>query len=179
MKIFPYKVLSSYLFFHLLSYKGNRPLLPTSPVRDYGDSQGNKRRRSRSASVRFVNETDTLDQVLSTNGSFFPKWTVCGHQTLHFCIRWGYSDDTAKNVSAMKCAFNVMCRSSLGRHLIYVSWIFMRSYQYGEKRCIWSCYQKEYYMKIIFVYFKPCMKKKNNFWVCDEHSLTCWNPTWL
>ncbi|XP_057284428.1 centrosomal protein of 128 kDa isoform X10 [Pezoporus wallicus] len=41
---------------------GNRHFLPTSPLRDYGDSQGNKHRRSRSASVRFVNEADNFDQ---------------------------------------------------------------------------------------------------------------------
>ncbi|KAM6445439.1 centrosomal protein of 128 kDa [Rhynochetos jubatus] len=42
---------------------GNRQFMPTSPLRDYGDSQGNKHRRSRSASVRFVNEADNLDQL--------------------------------------------------------------------------------------------------------------------
>ncbi|XP_032775761.1 centrosomal protein of 128 kDa isoform X2 [Strigops habroptila] len=44
---------------------GNRHFLPTSPLRDYGDSQGNKHRRSRSASVRFVNDSDNLDQATS------------------------------------------------------------------------------------------------------------------
>ncbi|XP_065492448.1 centrosomal protein of 128 kDa [Caloenas nicobarica] len=42
---------------------GNRHFVPTSPLRDYGDSQGNKHRRSRSANVRFVNEADNLDQL--------------------------------------------------------------------------------------------------------------------
>ncbi|XP_054018196.1 centrosomal protein of 128 kDa [Dryobates pubescens] len=48
---------------------GNRHFLPTSPLRDYGDSQGNKHRRSRSASVRFVNEGDNLDQLHSLHQS--------------------------------------------------------------------------------------------------------------
>ncbi|XP_015487015.1 centrosomal protein of 128 kDa isoform X2 [Parus major] len=48
---------------------GNRHFLPTSPLRDYGDSQGNKHRRSRSASVRFVNETDNVDQLHSFHQS--------------------------------------------------------------------------------------------------------------
>ncbi|KFQ43146.1 Centrosomal protein of 128 kDa, partial [Nestor notabilis] len=48
---------------------GNRHFLPTSPLRDYGHSQGNKRRRSRSASVRFVNEGDNLDQLHSFHQS--------------------------------------------------------------------------------------------------------------
>ncbi|XP_072721506.1 centrosomal protein of 128 kDa isoform X7 [Ciconia boyciana] len=48
---------------------GNRHFLPTSPLRDYGDSQGNKHRRSRSASVRFVSETDNLDQLHSFHQS--------------------------------------------------------------------------------------------------------------
>uniref|UniRef100_A0A8C0FKV6 Centrosomal protein 128 n=1 Tax=Bubo bubo TaxID=30461 RepID=A0A8C0FKV6_BUBBB len=48
---------------------GNRHFLPTSPLRDYGDSQGNKHRRSRSASVRFVNEADNLDQLHSFHQS--------------------------------------------------------------------------------------------------------------
>lgn len=48
---------------------GNRHFLPTSPLRDYGDSQGNKHRRSRSASVRFVNDSDNLDQLHSFHQS--------------------------------------------------------------------------------------------------------------
>ncbi|KAM9239486.1 centrosomal protein of 128 kDa [Leptosomus discolor] len=48
---------------------GNRHFVPTSPLRDYGDSQGNKHRRSRSASVRFVNEADNLDQLHSFHQS--------------------------------------------------------------------------------------------------------------
>ncbi|XP_057284421.1 centrosomal protein of 128 kDa isoform X3 [Pezoporus wallicus] len=48
---------------------GNRHFLPTSPLRDYGDSQGNKHRRSRSASVRFVNEADNFDQLHSFHQS--------------------------------------------------------------------------------------------------------------
>ncbi|KAM9014131.1 centrosomal protein of 128 kDa isoform 11-T16 [Ara ararauna] len=48
---------------------GNRHFLPTSSLRDYGDSQGNKHRRSRSASVRFVNEADNLDQLHSFHQS--------------------------------------------------------------------------------------------------------------
>uniref|UniRef100_A0A8C0ZH85 Centrosomal protein 128 n=1 Tax=Cyanistes caeruleus TaxID=156563 RepID=A0A8C0ZH85_CYACU len=48
---------------------GNRHFLPTSPLRDYGDSQGNKHRRSRSASVRFVNEADNVDQLHSFHQS--------------------------------------------------------------------------------------------------------------
>ncbi|XP_027493433.1 centrosomal protein of 128 kDa isoform X3 [Corapipo altera] len=48
---------------------GNRHFLPTSPLRDYRDSQGNKHRRSRSASVRFVNETDNWDQLHSFHQS--------------------------------------------------------------------------------------------------------------
>ncbi|XP_005520271.1 PREDICTED: centrosomal protein of 128 kDa isoform X2 [Pseudopodoces humilis] len=48
---------------------GNRHFLPTSPLRDYGDSQGNKHRRSRSASVRFVSETDNVDQLHSFHQS--------------------------------------------------------------------------------------------------------------
>ncbi|KAM6132980.1 centrosomal protein of 128 kDa [Phoenicopterus ruber ruber] len=48
---------------------GNHHFLPTSPLRDYGDSQGNKHRRSRSASVRFVNEADNLDQLHSFHQS--------------------------------------------------------------------------------------------------------------
>ncbi|XP_074004507.1 centrosomal protein of 128 kDa [Numenius arquata] len=48
---------------------GNRYFTPTSPLRDYGDSQGNKHRRSRSASVRFVNEADNLDKLHSFHQS--------------------------------------------------------------------------------------------------------------
>ncbi|KFO10705.1 Centrosomal protein of 128 kDa [Balearica regulorum gibbericeps] len=48
---------------------GNHHFLPTSPLRDYGDSQSNKHRRSRSASVRFVNEADNLDQLHSFHQS--------------------------------------------------------------------------------------------------------------
>ncbi|KFP73507.1 PREDICTED: centrosomal protein of 128 kDa-like, partial [Apaloderma vittatum] len=48
---------------------GNHHFLPTSPLRDYGDSQGNKHRRSRSASVRFVSEADNLDQLHSFHQS--------------------------------------------------------------------------------------------------------------
>ncbi|XP_050191968.1 centrosomal protein of 128 kDa isoform X9 [Myiozetetes cayanensis] len=48
---------------------GNRHFLPTSPLRDYGDSQGNKHRRSRSASVRFVSEADNWDQLHSFHQS--------------------------------------------------------------------------------------------------------------
>ncbi|NXW62690.1 CE128 protein, partial [Eurystomus gularis] len=48
---------------------GNRHFLPTSPLMGYGDSQGNKHRRCRSASVRFVNEADNLDQLHSFHQS--------------------------------------------------------------------------------------------------------------
>ncbi|XP_065607823.1 centrosomal protein of 128 kDa isoform X2 [Cyrtonyx montezumae] len=48
---------------------GARHFMPTSPLRDYGDSQGNRHRRSRSASVRFVNETDNLNQLHSFHQS--------------------------------------------------------------------------------------------------------------
>ncbi|KAI1237680.1 hypothetical protein IHE44_0013765 [Lamprotornis superbus] len=48
---------------------GNHHFLPTSPLKDYGDSQGNKHRRSRSASVRFVNEADNVDQLHSFHQS--------------------------------------------------------------------------------------------------------------
>ncbi|RMC00676.1 hypothetical protein DUI87_23294 [Hirundo rustica rustica] len=48
---------------------GNRLFLPTSPLRGYGDSQGNKHRRSRSASVRFVSEADSVDQLHSFHQS--------------------------------------------------------------------------------------------------------------
>ncbi|NXJ09689.1 CE128 protein, partial [Odontophorus gujanensis] len=46
-----------------------RHFMPTSPLRDYGDSQGNRHRRSRSASVRFVNEADNLNQLHSFHQS--------------------------------------------------------------------------------------------------------------
>ncbi|XP_059579121.1 centrosomal protein of 128 kDa isoform X2 [Alligator mississippiensis] len=42
---------------------GSHHFQPTSPLRDYGDSRGTRRRRSRSATVRFVDETDNLDQL--------------------------------------------------------------------------------------------------------------------
>ncbi|XP_068048792.1 centrosomal protein of 128 kDa isoform X7 [Anomalospiza imberbis] len=48
---------------------GNCRFLPTSPLRDYGDSQGNKHRRSRSASVRFVSEADNVEQLHSFHQS--------------------------------------------------------------------------------------------------------------
>ncbi|XP_064368298.1 centrosomal protein of 128 kDa isoform X3 [Dromaius novaehollandiae] len=48
---------------------GNHHFLPTSPLRDYGDSQGNRHRRSRSASVRFVSGADNLDQLHSFHQS--------------------------------------------------------------------------------------------------------------
>ncbi|XP_056349362.1 centrosomal protein of 128 kDa isoform X2 [Oenanthe melanoleuca] len=48
---------------------GNRHFLPTSPLRDYGDSRGNKHRRSRSANVRFVHEADNVDQLHSFHQS--------------------------------------------------------------------------------------------------------------
>ncbi|XP_039561398.1 centrosomal protein of 128 kDa isoform X4 [Passer montanus] len=48
---------------------GNRHFVPTSPLRDYGDSQGNKHRRSRSASVRFVSEADNVEQLHSFHQS--------------------------------------------------------------------------------------------------------------
>ncbi|NWI92968.1 CE128 protein, partial [Pitta sordida] len=48
---------------------GNRHFLPTSPLKDYGDSHGNKHRRSRSASVRFVSEADNWDQLHSFHQS--------------------------------------------------------------------------------------------------------------
>ncbi|XP_041253446.1 centrosomal protein of 128 kDa isoform X1 [Onychostruthus taczanowskii] len=48
---------------------GNRHFLPTSPLRDYGDSQGNKHRRSRSASVRFVSEAENVEQLHSFHQS--------------------------------------------------------------------------------------------------------------
>ena len=71
----------SFFFPHLLSHKGVHHFVPTSPLRDYGDSQGNRHRRSRSASVRFVNEADDLNQVLMivANESSFPKQTVRGY----------------------------------------------------------------------------------------------------
>lgn len=42
---------------------GNRRLHPTSPLKDYSDPEVNRRRRSRSASVRFVDETCEPEQV--------------------------------------------------------------------------------------------------------------------
>lgn len=48
---------------------GVHHFVPTSPLRDYGDSQGNRHRRSRSASVRFVNEADDLNQLHSFHQS--------------------------------------------------------------------------------------------------------------
>uniref|UniRef100_A0A8C5TD19 Centrosomal protein 128 n=1 Tax=Malurus cyaneus samueli TaxID=2593467 RepID=A0A8C5TD19_9PASS len=48
---------------------GSRHFLPTSPLRTYGDSQGNKHRRSRSANVRFVSEADNVDQLHSFHQS--------------------------------------------------------------------------------------------------------------
>ncbi|OXB65624.1 hypothetical protein ASZ78_011509 [Callipepla squamata] len=48
---------------------GARHFMPTSPLRDYGDSQGNRHRRSRSASVRFVSEADNLNQLHSLHQS--------------------------------------------------------------------------------------------------------------
>uniref|UniRef100_A0A8C8RYU0 Centrosomal protein 128 n=1 Tax=Pelusios castaneus TaxID=367368 RepID=A0A8C8RYU0_9SAUR len=42
---------------------------PTSPLRDYGDSQSMRRRRSRSANVRFVDEASNLDQLHSLHQS--------------------------------------------------------------------------------------------------------------
>ncbi|NXA31715.1 CE128 protein, partial [Eudromia elegans] len=52
-----------------VSGKWNHHFMPTSPLRDYGDSQGNGHRRSRSASVRFVNGADNLDQLHSFHQS--------------------------------------------------------------------------------------------------------------
>ncbi|NWI10793.1 CE128 protein, partial [Crypturellus soui] len=48
---------------------GNHHFMPTSPLRDYGDLQGNRHRRSRSASVRFVNGADNLVQLHSFHQS--------------------------------------------------------------------------------------------------------------
>uniref|UniRef100_A0A8C3MHW2 Uncharacterized protein n=1 Tax=Geospiza parvula TaxID=87175 RepID=A0A8C3MHW2_GEOPR len=48
---------------------GNHHFLPTSPLRDYGDPQGNKHRRSRSASVRFVSEAGNVEQLHSFHQS--------------------------------------------------------------------------------------------------------------
>ncbi|XP_071413839.1 centrosomal protein of 128 kDa isoform X2 [Pithys albifrons albifrons] len=48
---------------------GNHHFLPTSPLRDYGDSQGNKHRRSRSASVRFVSDAENWEQLHSFHQS--------------------------------------------------------------------------------------------------------------
>ncbi|XP_025036961.2 centrosomal protein of 128 kDa isoform X12 [Pelodiscus sinensis] len=42
---------------------GSRHFQPTSPLRDYGNSQNTRRRRSRSANVRFVNGADELHSV--------------------------------------------------------------------------------------------------------------------
>ncbi|KAM7019287.1 centrosomal protein of 128 kDa isoform 2-T2 [Passerculus sandwichensis] len=47
----------------------NHHFLPTSPLRDYGGAQGNKHRRSRSASVRFVSEADNVEQLHSFHQS--------------------------------------------------------------------------------------------------------------
>ncbi|NWJ07875.1 CE128 protein, partial [Crypturellus undulatus] len=48
---------------------GNHHFMPTSPLRDYGDLQSNRHRRSRSASVRFVNGADNLVQLHSFHQS--------------------------------------------------------------------------------------------------------------
>ncbi|XP_069807398.1 centrosomal protein of 128 kDa isoform X2 [Dendropsophus ebraccatus] len=48
---------------------GNRPHHPTSPLKDYGDLGANRRRRSRSASVRFVDETCDSEQLHSLHQS--------------------------------------------------------------------------------------------------------------
>uniref|UniRef100_H3BAV3 Centrosomal protein 128 n=1 Tax=Latimeria chalumnae TaxID=7897 RepID=H3BAV3_LATCH len=47
----------------------SRRYQPTSPLRDYQDSAGSRRRRSRSASVRFVDEIDQPDQLHSLHQS--------------------------------------------------------------------------------------------------------------
>lgn len=117
MKNFPYKILFFYLFFFffcIISPAGNHHFLPTSPLRDYGVSQGNKHQRSRSASVRFVSEADNVEQVQSTHGSCCSKQAVCllfesprVSKTLCFYIKWGDSEDAAKNASVIICAFNV------------------------------------------------------------------------
>ncbi|XP_028677322.2 centrosomal protein of 128 kDa-like isoform X1 [Erpetoichthys calabaricus] len=43
---------------------------PTSPLRDYGELQGSRRRRSRSANVRFEDEVELSDQIHSLHQSF-------------------------------------------------------------------------------------------------------------
>lgn len=48
---------------------GNRRLHPTSPLKDYSDPEVNRRRRSRSASVRFVDETCEPEQLHSLHQS--------------------------------------------------------------------------------------------------------------
>uniref|UniRef100_A0A8C4VYG9 Centrosomal protein 128 n=1 Tax=Gopherus evgoodei TaxID=1825980 RepID=A0A8C4VYG9_9SAUR len=48
---------------------GSHHFQPTSPLRDYGDSQSTRRRRSRSANVRFVDEANNLDQLHSLHHS--------------------------------------------------------------------------------------------------------------
>uniref|UniRef100_A0A8C3RPB9 Centrosomal protein 128 n=1 Tax=Chelydra serpentina TaxID=8475 RepID=A0A8C3RPB9_CHESE len=48
---------------------GSRHFQPTSPLKDYGDSQSTRCRRSRSANVRFVGEADNLDQLHSLHHS--------------------------------------------------------------------------------------------------------------
>ncbi|XP_044127551.1 centrosomal protein of 128 kDa isoform X2 [Bufo gargarizans] len=48
---------------------GNRRLHPTSPLKDYSDVGLNRRRRSRSASVRFVDEPGDPDQLHSLHQS--------------------------------------------------------------------------------------------------------------
>ncbi|MEE6494234.1 hypothetical protein FKM82_017069 [Ascaphus truei] len=48
---------------------GNRYLQPTSPFRDYSDLGSSRRRRSRSASVRFVDETGRPNQLHSLHQS--------------------------------------------------------------------------------------------------------------
>lgn len=150
------------IFFYVLFYEGNHRFVPTSPFRDYGDSQSNKHRRSRSASVRFVNEADNLDQVQSTNASCFPKQATRCRQALCFYVELGHSDDAAENVSAMKCAFSVTCHSSLGSHLymsvLYKSVVLQKNMQmlviskgiYENNLCIFQAmYEKE---KIISKY---------------------------
>ncbi|XP_075470754.1 centrosomal protein of 128 kDa isoform X2 [Ascaphus truei] len=48
---------------------GNRYLQPTSPLRDYSDLGSSRRRRSRSANVRFVDETGRPNQLHSLHQS--------------------------------------------------------------------------------------------------------------
>ncbi|XP_067388462.1 centrosomal protein of 128 kDa isoform X2 [Emydura macquarii macquarii] len=48
---------------------GSYHFQPTSPLMDYGDSQSTRRRRSRSANVRFVDEANKLDQLHSLHQS--------------------------------------------------------------------------------------------------------------